>query len=179
MSAACERVRAMLPEYGLEALQAARRDEVREHLRGCAACRAEAASEDPTLLFAGLPPDAVSAEVVASVVASVRAGIALKQAERRIARHPAESAGQRRRQSARVVAAAVILLTLAVPAGLRSPSAPALTAQVSEVPAAGLSAAVAEHASAPKAPGAATVYDWNPGVGEPRVVWIVDGSLDI
>jgi len=25
----------------------------------------------------------------------------------------------------------------------------------------------------------ATIYDWNPGGGQPRVVWIVDRSLDI
>jgi len=30
-----------------------------------------------------------------------------------------------------------------------------------------------------KLPGDATIYDWNPGGGQPRVVWIVDRSLDI
>jgi len=30
-----------------------------------------------------------------------------------------------------------------------------------------------------KVPGDATIYDWNPGGGQPRVVWIVDRSLDI
>jgi hypothetical protein len=37
-------------------------------------------------------------------------------------------------------------------------------------------------ASAPggqKLPADATIYDWNPGGGQPRVVWIVDRSLDI
>jgi hypothetical protein len=28
-------------------------------------------------------------------------------------------------------------------------------------------------------PADATIYDWNPGGGQPRVVWIVDRSLDI
>jgi len=30
-----------------------------------------------------------------------------------------------------------------------------------------------------KLPADATIYDWNPGGGQPRVVWIVDRSLDI
>jgi hypothetical protein len=37
----------------------------------------------------------------------------------------------------------------------------------------------APQTGAVKASSGATVYDWNPGAGEPRVVWIVDGSLDI
>jgi hypothetical protein len=40
---------------------------------------------------------------------------------------------------------------------------------------------VAQPASGGILPAEATIYDWNPGAGpeEPRVVWIVDRSLDI
>jgi hypothetical protein len=180
MSEACRRVRPKLTEYGREALAGAERGVVREHLKGCAGCRAEAASIDPALLFAGLPAEAVSADEVASVVASVRAGIALRQAERRIERPSRRRLGQvgRRRAIRAAAAAAVVLLTLAVPSGLRPPVSEKRAAEIGRSPAAGLSA-VAAPADAAKAPGGATVYDWNPGAGEPRVVWIVDGSLDI
>jgi Putative zinc-finger len=179
MSAICERVRSRLPEYGREALPAVERHAVREHLLRCAACRAQAAADDPVLLFAGLPAEAVSSEEVASVVASVRAGIALRQAERRIER-PSRRRGERgRRRVIRVgAAAAVVLLTLAIPSGLRSPAGEERAAETERAPAAAFST-VAGPESAAKASGGATIYDWNGGAGEPRVVWIVDGSLDI
>lgn len=180
MSAICERVRANLPAYGRESLEAGPRREVREHLAGCSACRAEAASIDPVVLFGTLSPEAVSSADVASVVASVRAGIALRQAEGRIARrsarlHRAESG---RRGIRAAAAAAVVLLTLVVPSGLQPPPAGNEKAEVRRAPSAEFST-VAGPDGAARASGGATVYDWNPGAGEPRVVWIVDGSLDI
>jgi len=179
VSAACERVRANLPDYGRDRLASGPRQEVREHLAGCAACRTEAASIDPIVLFGTLAPEAVSPAEVASVVASVRAGIALRQTERRIARRPV---GRRRDGRGRGIraaaAAAVVALTLAVPSGLRSPSAGDPAAEAKRPPGAGFSAAAGTEGAA-RASGGATVYDWNPGAGEPRVVWIVDGSLDI
>lgn len=178
MSAACERVRRNLPDYGRESLAAGPRQEVREHLAGCAACRAEAASIDPIVLFGTLAPEAISPAVVASVVDSVRAGIALRQAERRIAHRPVRRGEGRGRGIRAAAAAAVVLLTLALPSGLRSPSAGDEKAEVNRAPEAGFSAVAGPEAAA-RASGGATVYDWNPGAGEPRVVWIVDGSLDI
>ncbi|MGH9369494.1 MAG: zf-HC2 domain-containing protein [Thermoanaerobaculia bacterium] len=181
MSAACESVRRRLPRFAGEQLPEAERREVRGHLSRCAACRAEAASQDPTLLFAGLPSPAVSSEEVASVVASVRAGVALKQAERRIAARPARYPGEgeaTRRWPRAAAAAAVALLTLAVPSGLQPPDSGQPAATAGRAPAAGLAASGAPEGVVEASSGA-TVYDWTPGAGEPRVVWIVDGSLDI
>jgi hypothetical protein len=73
-------------------------------------------------------------------------------------------------------AAAVVFLALAVPSGLRTP---APEPQRPAGPAASGVSAAAAPAGTVKTSGGATVYDWNPGAGEPRVVWIVDGSLDI
>ncbi len=185
MTVLCGRTRAALPEYLAESLGESDRRAVRNHLAVCAACRAEAGAADPTLLFAFANPPEVSSAEVASVVESVRAGIALRQAERRIA-PPAPSRASRRGARAAAVAA-VLLLTLAISSGPprsvpTAPSAPAVesveAASAGQIVAPGVSA-VASPESAPKASGGATVYDWNPGAGEPRVVWIVDGSLDI
>jgi hypothetical protein len=180
MSATCERIRGRLPEYGREALPGEERRAVREHLAGCAACRAEAAAADPVLLFSALPSESVSAKDVATVVASVRAGMALRQAERRIERPSGRATGGRAsRRSARVAAAAaVLLLTLALPFGPNSPKAP-LPAPVAGPAAAAARLSAAGPSGLAEAGGGATVYDFNPGAGEPRVVWIVDGSLDI
>jgi anti-sigma factor RsiW len=180
----CERTRAALPAYLAESLGESERRALRDHLAVCAACQAEAAAADPTVLFAFANPPEVSPAEVASVVESVRAGIALRQAERRIA-PPAPYRPSRRGARAAAVAA-VLLLTLAISSGPprsvpSAPSAPAVksleAASAGQNPTPGVSV-VASPEGAPKASGA-TVYDWNPGAGEPRVVWIVDGSLDI
>jgi len=181
MSAACEGVRRDLPGYESESLPAERRRALREHLALCVSCRVEAASVDPVLLFATLPAAEVSSGEVASVVASVRAGIALRQAERRIEGGPVRpGARTRTRLALGVAAAAAVLLAIAVPAGLKSRTAPVRVAgaKAASAPTPGISAVAAPGSDA-KVSGAATVYDWNPGAGEPRVVWIVDGSLDI
>ncbi len=175
MSSSCDRTRASLAGYALDALSAEDRGAAREHLRRCPECRAAAAAADPVLLFSAMPEPRVDAAEVASVVSSVRAAIAWKEAERRVA--PSLPDGRARRRRARVAAAAAMfLLTLAVPSGLRSP-APERDGAAGTPP--GEVSAVAAPAGAVKASGGATVYDWNPGEGEPRVVWIVDGSLDI
>jgi anti-sigma factor RsiW len=175
VSGSCDRARASLSGYGLEALSAEDRRAVREHLRGCPECRAAAAEEDPVLLFSAMPEPRVDATEIASVVSSVRAAIAWKEAERRVV--SSRPVGRSRRRRVRVAAAAaVFLLTLAVPSGLRTP-APERDGAAGTPP--GDASAVAAPAGAAKASGGATVYDWNPGAGEPRVVWIVDGSLDI
>jgi anti-sigma factor RsiW len=179
MKAACESVRGRLPAYARESLSAAERRAVREHLAECAVCRADAARSDPTILFAGLPVEEVSREEVASVVAAVRASVALRQAEQRLG----ATAGRRRDQGRRArgvraaAAAAVVLLSLAVPSGLRSPADEDRKPALQRVH--GAASSVAATGAAAEAPGGATIYDWNPGAGEPRVVWIVDGSLDI
>ncbi|HEY7111868.1 MAG TPA: zf-HC2 domain-containing protein [Thermoanaerobaculia bacterium] len=185
MTALCEKTRAALPEYLAESLAPSERRALRAHLSVCAACRAEAATLDPTLVFAAAGTAAAASPAeVASIVVSVRTGIALRQAERKIAPAAPSRAGRRGPRAA--AAAAVLLLTLAISSGSRpsvpsvaaAPSVPAATAASIPAPEAGVSV-VASPEGAAKSSGGATVYDWNPGAGEPRVVWIVDGSLDI
>ncbi|MFN2386566.1 MAG: zf-HC2 domain-containing protein, partial [Thermoanaerobaculia bacterium] len=105
MSAACAKARERFSLYGEDRLDAEERREIREHLRACRACVEEAASADPSLLFAALPAEEVTAEEVSRVVSAVRTGVALRRAERKLARSP-------RRVAAIGSAAAVVTLTL-------------------------------------------------------------------
>ena len=156
---------------------------MREHLRSCEPCRGEASASDPLFLFAGAGALPVSADETAGVLASVRTGIAFKSAERRL-----QGPTARRRVGALLSAAAAVALTLLAPgAPARRAPTDALAAKSgpagrSFVPA---SNPVPPGAILPKAggtkkyPADATIYDLSPGAGEPRVVWIVDRSLDI
>ena len=175
MSAGCPEIRGRLAGYAAEELAPASRSEVRAHLRSCSDCRREAGAADPTLLFAALPAEPVSPRDVDSILGAVRVGIALKESERRIAAG-SRGTGRARGNRARIAAvAAVVLATLGLPL-VRAPKPPERPAGAERLPAAGFAAAAERPA---KASDGATVYDWNPGGGEPRVVWIVDGSLDI
>ncbi|MGH9400420.1 MAG: zf-HC2 domain-containing protein, partial [Thermoanaerobaculia bacterium] len=87
MSPVCSEIRARFGPYAAEALAADERRAVREHLALCASCVEEASAADPTLLYAALaPPEEVSAANRARILQGVRAGIAIRQAERRLAR---------------------------------------------------------------------------------------------
>ncbi len=224
MTAVCERTRTGFDGYLDESLSREERSAVREHLAGCAACRREASELDPALLFATLPAERVSDADAARILDGVRAGIALKTAERRV--RPAPRHGKRIGATAAAVAAAVLIaLTLSSPsprrlelargaafpapapapsraAGPQGRSLPTNASASASASAANAGAGGAEdsaaaiggpaatarpfspfaEASAPgrqKVPADATIYDWNPGGGQPRVVWIVDRSLDI
>ncbi|MDQ2978490.1 MAG: zf-HC2 domain-containing protein [Acidobacteriota bacterium] len=197
MTVSCPGARERFGAYLDEALHSEERSAVRSHLAECAACRREAAAVDPALLFAAVPPEDVSPEEKARILEAVRAGIALKAAERRVGKP-----SRRRIVGAAAGAAAAVAIAFSFSApSPRRPLAPA--AQVSSGAAASESAAAArgvgiEVAGVPalpdrplsafaeasgtakrKVPGDATIYDWNPGGGQPRVVWIVDKSLDI
>ena len=188
MSAACSFVRARLVSYAAEALSSEERRAVRDHLASCGACRQEAAASDASLLFAGMAPsraEEVSPSDMARILAGVRAGVALRQAERRLA-----GRARRSRAGAVAAAAAVALFTLALPGGLsKRPAAPDAAAPAAAAPAFSKASAFAlTSASASTSAGkpedeasGATVYEIAPGAGpdEPRVVWIVDRSLDI
>lgn len=178
MSAACGQVRGRLPEYLDDALPADDARALRGHLAACGACRDDLAAVEPTLLFARVSPAEISPEEVRRVVEGVRAGVALKETERKLAR------GQARRRSriaAMASAAAVAAMTLMMPGSSRSTIEPPIAARPSAAsPAPGFSPA-ARTAPSATFPADATIYDWNPAAGtaEPRVVWIVDRSLDI
>ncbi|MEO8347778.1 MAG: hypothetical protein ABI610_02615, partial [Acidobacteriota bacterium] len=140
--------------------------------------RDEVVSREPSLLFTRVVRDEISAEDVARVLAGVRTGIALHEAERKLDR--SRSSGRRRR-AAIASAAAVAAMTLLLPGAARRPARPALTAVSPPVETAAPGFAPAARGSSRTFPADATIYDWNPGAGveEPRVVWIVDRSLDI
>jgi len=183
MTLSCGEVRDRFEAYGSEALAAAERSAVREHLRSCEPCREEASAADPLFLFVGAGAAPVSAEATASILAAVRTGIALKTAERRVGAPTA-----RRRAGALASAAAAVVLTLLVPGApaRRAPGDAVATqggpAARSFVPASNTRPAgeVLPKAGGTKQyPADATIYDFGSGAGQPRVVWIVDRSLDI
>jgi hypothetical protein len=72
-------------------------------------------------------------------------------------------------------------MTLLLPGTARFPARTAATAVSPPVETAAPGFAPAARGSSRTFPADATIYDWNPGAGveEPRVVWIVDRSLDI
>jgi len=175
----CTDVRARIEDLAADALPARERTAVRDHLATCAACRADAAAADPVLVFASPRAPEVSPEETAQILTAVRSAIAVQSAERRLG----HARGSRRLGAAAAVAA-VLVFALSV-AGDRSrrsePAAapPARAAVEERAPAALAPAARPGPAPAATVPADATIYDWNPGGGQPRVVWIVDGSLDI
>jgi anti-sigma factor RsiW len=180
VSVACAELRERLPRYLEDALPIDERRELREHFASCDRCAGEIAQIEPSILFARVPPEEVSAADVLSVLAGVRAGITLAETERRVGRSRGRS---RRRLAAIASAAALAAMTLVLPGGGPADRRPvesvARTAPVA-APATGFAPAAAK-APAAKFPSDATIYDWNPGTAsqEPRVVWIVDRSLDI
>ena len=177
-SAVCREFRGRLPEYLDDRLAPSDARALREHLVSCAPCRDDASAIEPTVLFARVSPEDVSPEDLRRVLEGVRAGVALKETERKLA---SGRARRRSRIAAMASAAAVAALTLVTPGSSRSTGRPAVAARPPGAsPAPGFSPA-ARTAPAATFPADATIYDWNPGTGteEPRVVWIVDRSLDI
>jgi hypothetical protein len=187
MSLSCREALAALPGYAAETLERGLRQSLRDHVAACGDCREAAVHSDPGLLFAGSirisAEDKTTDEEVAQILAGVRAGIAWRQAERKLTGdRPA-----RRRRGAAAAAAAVVALALLVPAStsrrgqpraVPNLAAPRVQAQTS-VPVVPAARPVSPEVPASKFPADATIYDLSHGVGEPRVVWIVDRSLDI
>lgn len=178
MSVRCNRVRDRVEDYLEDGLPAEEVRDFRAHLQSCDECRDELVSREPSLLFTRVSRDEMSAEDVARVVSSVRTGIALREAERKLDR---SRSGARRRRFAIASAAAVAAMTLLLPGTARRPERTALTAVTPPVESTAPGFAPAARGSSRTFPADATIYDWNPGAGveEPRVVWIVDRSLDI
>ncbi|HKD11250.1 MAG TPA: zf-HC2 domain-containing protein [Thermoanaerobaculia bacterium] len=187
MSISCQETRALFALYGAEALDSLKRREMREHLTACQPCRAEAEGTDEGLLFAFAGLEEVTPQEVERVLAGVRAGLDWKRVERRVA--PARPF--RGRRGFLAAAAALVALTLAIPelSPRPEPSAPtpAKTVRLEPDPSAspvltqGQPAVLSPSSGTTNGttPASATIYDWNPGSGQPRVVWIVDRSLDI
>lgn len=173
----CRDFRDRLPLYLDDALATGERAPFREHLAFCTACRDHVAAGEPSLLFARVPAEEVSPEDVERVLAGVRTGIALAETRRRLA-----GAGRhgRRRIAAMSSAAALAAMIFVLPGSNRRPPESLPSTPVALAPAPGFANA-SEKAPSSTFPEDATIYDWNPGAAaeEPRVVWIVDRSLDI
>jgi hypothetical protein len=183
MTFSCGEVRDRFEAYGAEALPGEQRRAMREHLRSCEPCRQEASASDPLFLFAGAGASSVPAGETDAVLAAVRTGIALTTAQRRL-----EAPRARRRAGALFSAAAAVALTLLTPGAparqtpgddLRTPGAAAGRSFVPAANAVPAGEILPQAGGAKKYPADATIYDLSPGAGEPRVVWIVDRSLDI
>ncbi|HLN57753.1 MAG TPA: zf-HC2 domain-containing protein [Thermoanaerobaculia bacterium] len=185
MTLSCDQARERFGGYLAESLAAWERREVREHLGTCAACREAAAARDPLLAFSTARTAPVSPEETGRVLAAVRAGIALREAQERL-----EAPAVRRRVGALASAAAALALTLLAPgkAAYRAPSPSSVppaereAVKSSFVPAtnpAPLPDILEKTDGTGKYPADATIYELNPGAGQPRVVWIVDRSIDI
>ncbi|HEY6065632.1 MAG TPA: zf-HC2 domain-containing protein [Thermoanaerobaculia bacterium] len=158
---------------------------------------------------AGAGAQAVAPEETARILAAVRTGIELKTAERRVGRQGTRRLPRAYGVGAAASVAAAAFVAVLVgssgvfrasravmapaPAPSVAVSAPASAPEAEKRgPAALVSAEVSESAApvspfaeargparGQKLPADATIYDWNPGGGQPRVVWIVDRSLDI
>jgi putative zinc finger protein len=172
----CSESQALWERYATEKLESDERSAVREHLAGCRECLNHAAAADASLLFAGVPTEPVSADEIQTVLAGVRAGIAWKQTERRLARRPM-------RTWASVAALAAVMLLLPGNRERREPAAAAAKVSgsnsVTEYPALPAASPAEGTGLGKTLPAGATIYDWGMGSEQPRVVWIVDRSLDI
>ncbi len=177
MIVSCGEARARFECYGNDALPSEERRAIRAHLADCPDCRQSAISSDPSLLFATAPAEQVSTEETAAILASVRSAIAVRAAERRVGRR-----GNRSIVAAAAAVVALLAILVARPGDhsehARPPMAGPGQARAAAPEPAPFSP-VAEPRPVTKFPADATVYDWNPGGGKPRVVWIVDRSLDI
>jgi anti-sigma factor RsiW len=178
VSTRCDRVQDRVQDYLEDGLPAEEGRDFRAHLQSCDECRDRVVSREPSLLFTRVSRDEMSAEDVARVLSGVRTGIALREAERKLDR---SRSGARRRRFAIASAATVAAMTLLLPGTARFPERMAATAVTPPVESTAPGFAPAARGSSRTFPADATIYDWNPGAGveEPRVVWIVDRSLDI
>ena len=179
MSEACRSFEARVDAYREDRLGGDERRAWREHLAACAACRDAAIAAEPTLVFAVAPPAAAVDDAQArAILENVKAAIAVRDAARR-----AKSGTRRGRRAAAALATAAAL-ALAFSAPLSRRRAPAAAAR-SAVPAGIAGAAnriVRPGSEEPSMPASATIYEWNPGTTspeDPKIVWIVDRSLDL
>lgn len=180
MSGACGALATRVDAYREDRLSAAERRAFREHLSACEGCREAAIAAEPTLVFALAPPPApVDEAETRAILENVRAAIAVRDAARR-----AESGGRRGRRAAALATAAALALAFSAPLARRGERVPPASARPAAP--AGIAGAanriVRPGSEEPSMPSSATIYEWNPGTAspeDPKIVWIVDRSLDI
>jgi len=180
VTADCRALPARLDAYRRDDLADDERRAFRRHLAGCAECRGEAIAAEPTLVFAVAPAEAVGDEEARTILENVKAALAVREAGRRLER----GAPRTRRAAAGLGVAAILALAFSAPPARRPPAVAAAAAR----PAApsGIAGAanriVRPGGEEPSMPASATIYEWNPGTAspeDPKIVWIVDRSLDL
>ena len=105
----CDDVMGALDEYLADALDGARRDALRAHLRSCGRCRGVAVRRDPSLLFVTALPSEPDPTRVEETTRAVIAQIRQRRLQRRLGR----------RQRPWLAAAAMLLLSLVAVVGWR------------------------------------------------------------
>jgi anti-sigma factor RsiW len=180
MSAACPVPDSSIAAYRRDDVSEPERRALRAHLSACPACRDRAIAADATLIFGLAPAQAPADDGDARrVLENVRAALAMRTASRKIERGHARHG---LRAAAVVAAAALLALTSSAP---RRPLA--ATASEAPRPRNGFQNAATKIVrpggdDSPSMPSSATIYEWNPGSAspdDPKIVWIVDRSLDL
>jgi hypothetical protein len=165
--------------YRADRLTPTRRREMLSHFQACAECRRAAFEAEPSILFAlESPVFEVSPDQVASILENVRVGVALAEASRKL---ESTSAGRgKSRRLGALSAAALLLLSFSSPSRRNRPTTPVSMAR--SLPASAVSAAPKPEGDGGLLPASATIYEWNPATAapnDPKIVWIVDRSLDL
>jgi len=180
MTEACRTASARAEAYRQDRLAEAERLAFRAHLAECASCRRDAIAADPTLIFAVAPaPPPVGDAETRAILENVKAAIAVREADRRLRGNGARRA---RRSAAALGAAALLALTFSAPVARRSVSIAAARPAGPGGIAGAANRIVRPGSEEPSMPSSATIYEWNPGTAspdDPKIVWIVDRSLDL
>jgi len=180
VSVDCRALPARLDAYRRDDLADGDRRAFRRHLAECAECRSEAIASEPTLVFAVAPAETVGEAEARTILENVRAALAVREAARRLER----AAPRARRAAAGLGVAAILALAFSAPLA-RRPRTIAAGAARPPAPSGIAGAAnriVRPGGDEPSMPATATIYEWNPGTAspeDPKIVWIVDRSLDL
>ncbi|HET9794319.1 MAG TPA: zf-HC2 domain-containing protein [Thermoanaerobaculia bacterium] len=179
MSGDCRALAARIDAYRNDRLANEDRRVFRDHLAECETCRGEAIASEPTLVFAIAPSPAPVGEAEArAILENVKAAIAVRDAARRL------EIPRGRRAAAGLGVAAILALAFSAPLTRRPPvvvssgARPAAPSGIAGV----ANRIVGPGSEEPSMPASATIYEWNPGTSspeDPKIVWIVDRSLDL
>jgi len=182
MSVPCPSADARIDAYRREALPESDRRYLRAHLAECSGCRDRAIAADPAMIFAIVPPRDSGDDADAQarlVLENVKAALAVRSASRKIDRSHARHG---LRAAAAVAAAVLIALTSSSARRSRSVAATAARATTRNFQNAATKIVRPGADESPSMPSSATIYEWNPGTAspnDPKIVWIVDRSLDL
>jgi tRNA(Met) C34 N-acetyltransferase TmcA len=165
--------------YRADELGSSKRQEMLSHLRECGECRRQAFEAEPSILFAVEDhPAEVPEDQVESILENVRIGIAIAETSRKL---ESTSAGRgKSRRLGALSAAALLLLSVSSPSRRNRSVIPASVAR--SIPAAAVPTAFQPEGDGGLLPASATIYEWNPATAapnDPKIVWIVDRSLDL